>query len=222
MINPYTLYLALAASMSCDWNCMSRGWNFEGAASKLETSLEVRGTKTLELVPNLFIYFLFSTWVKPYCFLLIVGWLIHNNYVTMSTLASQITSLTIVYSSVYSGPNQRKHQSSASFDFVMGIHRWPMNSPHKGPVTRKMIHIWWHYHVLDVPDTWSYSFNRYLVTNVVDVASTVYLEVIIVSYHVTRMSAHRICYDFIFMLLIQIVRSNINLHFLFIINPITY
>ena len=31
-----------------------------------------------------------------------------------------------------------KHQSSASLAFVRGIHRWPVNSPHKGPVTRKM------------------------------------------------------------------------------------
>ena len=56
----------------------------------------------------------------------------------MGTVASQITSLTIVYSSFHSGAHQRKHQSSASLAFVRGIHRWPMNSPHKGPVTRKM------------------------------------------------------------------------------------
>ena len=56
----------------------------------------------------------------------------------MSTIASQITSLTIVYSTVYSGTDQRKHQSSASLAFVQGIHRGPVNSPHKGPVTRKM------------------------------------------------------------------------------------
>ena len=52
----------------------------------------------------------------------------------MITMVSQITSLTIVYSTVYSGADQRKHQSSASLAFVWGIHRWP----HKGPVTRKM------------------------------------------------------------------------------------
>ena len=34
--------------------------------------------------------------------------------------------------------DQRKHQSSASLAFVRGIHRWPVNSPHKRPVTRKM------------------------------------------------------------------------------------
>ena len=44
----------------------------------------------------------------------------------------------IVYSTVYSGADQRKHQSSASLAFVRGFHRWPVNSPHKGPVTRKM------------------------------------------------------------------------------------
>ena len=52
----------------------------------------------------------------------------------MGWIASQITSLTIVYSAVYSGADQRKHQSSASLAFVQG----PVISPHKGPVTRKM------------------------------------------------------------------------------------
>ena len=50
----------------------------------------------------------------------------------------QITSLAIAYSAVYSGADQRKHQSSASLAFVPAIHRSPVNSPHKGPVTRKM------------------------------------------------------------------------------------
>ena len=56
-------------------------------------------------------------------------------------MASKITSPTIVYSTVYSGADQRKHQSSASMAIVRGIHRWPVNSPHKGPVTRKMFPI---------------------------------------------------------------------------------
>ena len=56
----------------------------------------------------------------------------------MGTIASQITSLTIVYSTVYSGADQRKHQGSASLAFVRGIHRGPVNSPHKWPVTGKM------------------------------------------------------------------------------------
>ena len=57
----------------------------------------------------------------------------------MGAVASQITSLTIVYSTVYSGLDQRKHQSSASLAFVQGIHRWPVNSQHKWPVTRNML-----------------------------------------------------------------------------------
>ena len=56
----------------------------------------------------------------------------------MGAMASQITNLAIVYSTVYSGTHRRKHQSSASLAFVRGIHRGPVNSPHKGPVTRKM------------------------------------------------------------------------------------
>ena len=56
----------------------------------------------------------------------------------MDAMASQITNLTIVYSTVCSVTNQRKHQSSASLAFVRGIHRWPVNSPHKWSVTRKM------------------------------------------------------------------------------------
>ena len=39
---------------------------------------------------------------------------------------------------VYSSGDQRKHQSSASLVFGWGIHLWPVNSPHKWPVTRKM------------------------------------------------------------------------------------
>ena len=62
----------------------------------------------------------------------------HYNDVIMTTMASQITSLAIVYSIVYSDADQRKHQSSASLAFVRGIHRGPVNSPHKWPVTRKM------------------------------------------------------------------------------------
>ena len=58
--------------------------------------------------------------------------------IMMGVMASQITSLTIVYSNVQSGIDQRKHQSSASLAFVWGIHRWLVNSPHKGPVTWKM------------------------------------------------------------------------------------
>ena len=65
-------------------------------------------------------------------------WFNHYNDVIMGTIVFQITSLTIVFSTVYLDADQRKHQSSASLAFVRGIHRWSVNSPHKGPVTRKM------------------------------------------------------------------------------------
>ena len=62
----------------------------------------------------------------------------HYGDVIMGVIATQITSLTIVYSTVYSDADQRKHQSSAWLAFVQGIHRGPVNFPHKWPVTRKM------------------------------------------------------------------------------------
>ena len=94
----------------------------------------------------------------------------HYSDVIMGMMASQITSLTIVYSSVCWDAYQRKHQSSASLAFVCGeftsdrwipltrkssaslafvrgIHRWPVNSPNKGPVMRKMFSfddVTWH------------------------------------------------------------------------------
>ena len=66
------------------------------------------------------------------------GLCLHYGDVLMGAIASQITSLAIVYSTVYSDADQRKFQSSASLAFVWGIHRGPVNSPHKWPVTRKM------------------------------------------------------------------------------------
>ena len=56
----------------------------------------------------------------------------------MGPMASQMTSLTIVYTAIYSGADQRKHQSSVSLAFLRGIHRGPVNSPHKWPITEKM------------------------------------------------------------------------------------
>ena len=65
-------------------------------------------------------------------------WDCYYSDVIMGVMASQITSLTIVYSTFYSGTDQRKHRGSASLAFVWGIHWWPVNSLHKWPVTWKM------------------------------------------------------------------------------------
>ena len=67
----------------------------------------------------------------------------------MSAIESQISSLTVVYSTVYSSADQRKHQSSAPLAFVWGIHQWPVNSPHKGAVTQKKFHL--------MTSSWSHS-----------------------------------------------------------------
>ena len=66
----------------------------------------------------------------------------HYSDVIMDTMASQITSLTIVYSIVYSGADQRKHQSSASLAFVRGINRWQRAS------NAEYVSIWWRHHAL--------------------------------------------------------------------------
>ena len=57
----------------------------------------------------------------------------------MSAMASQITGVSIARSSLCSGADESKHQNSAPLAFVRGIHRWPMDSPLKRPVTRKMV-----------------------------------------------------------------------------------
>ena len=74
-----------------------------------------------------FVYSTISMWC---CFVFLLNK--HYNDVIMGAIACQITSLTIVYSTVYSGADERKHQSSASLAFG------PANSPHQWPVTRKM------------------------------------------------------------------------------------
>ena len=63
---------------------------------------------------------------------------LHYGDVIMGAIAYQITRLTIVYSTVYSDADQKKHQGSASLAFVRGNHGGPVNFPHKWPVTRKM------------------------------------------------------------------------------------
>ena len=89
---------------------------------------------------------------------------VQYNDVIMGVMASQITSLTIVYATIYLGADQTKHQSSASLAFVRGIHRRPVNSLHKWPVTRKVFpfddiimpgwHYKWHYVIHWHDTTW--------------------------------------------------------------------
>ena len=62
----------------------------------------------------------------------------HYSDVIMRAMASQITSLTIDYSTNNSNADQTKHQGSASLAFVKEIRQWPVTSPYKGPVTRNI------------------------------------------------------------------------------------
>ena len=80
-----------------------------------------------------FVKFIYRRRLSVFCCICL-----HYDDVIMGAIASQITSLRIVYSTVYSGADQSKHQSSASLAFVWGIHRGPVNSPHKWPVTRNI------------------------------------------------------------------------------------
>ena len=63
----------------------------------------------------------------------------HSHYSEVKTVASQIVGVSIICSTVCSGADQRKHQSFASLALVRGIQRWPVDSHHRGPVTRKML-----------------------------------------------------------------------------------
>ena len=72
--------------------------------------------------------------------------LYHYNDVIMSAMSSLITSFTIVYSSVYSGADQRKDQSSASLASVRGIHRWPVKYPAQRASNAENVSIWWRHH----------------------------------------------------------------------------
>ena len=65
----------------------------------------------------------------------------HYIDVIMTTMASQITSLAVVYSSVYLDADQRKHQSSASLAFVWGIHRDRWIPRTKGQLRKKCFHL---------------------------------------------------------------------------------
>ena len=68
-------------------------------------------------------------------------WVWHYIDVIMTTIASQITSLMVVYSIVYSCADQRKHQSSASLAFVRGIHRDRWIPRTKGQLRGKCFHL---------------------------------------------------------------------------------
>ena len=112
-----------AGALTKQWNCTSTVYLLTKLSRNISSFSTRRATQYSE-------YYDFST--KE-----VQSNTTHYDDVIMGAIASQITSLTVVYSAVYSGADQSKHQSSASLAFVWGIHRGPVNSPHKWPVTRK-------------------------------------------------------------------------------------
>ena len=108
----------------------------------------------------------------------------HYNDVIIGMIASQITSLTLVYPVVYSDADQRKHQSSASLAFVRGIHRdrWILrtNGQLGGKCFQLMTSSWskdippmWFntkYHTCEIQmpgvvDAWNFSYHKGAITD---------------------------------------------------------
>ena len=84
----------------------------------------------------------------------------------MGTIAPQITSLTIVYSTVYSDADQRKYQSSASLAFVRGIHRRPVNSPQRASNTENVSMSSWKDNISGQIMAWSVKQQAITLTNI--------------------------------------------------------
>ena len=88
------------------------------------------------------------------------NFIFHYDDVIMTAMASQITSLMIVYSTVYSGAYQRKHRSSASLAFAWGIHRDRWIPGTKGQLRGKCFHLMtsscyqWSCFVLNLVEFW--------------------------------------------------------------------
>ena len=115
------------------WLIVSSGWLLNLSAIWMEKEKQM-----LKVEITVKQYFTKITgWCWVACFMELICYIIMGNsflplrWCHNGHIASQITILTIVDSTFYSGPDQSKHQSSVSLAFVWGIHRGPVNSPHK-------------------------------------------------------------------------------------------
>ena len=135
------------------------GWSFSNMCFLIGWRVHYQCQKFKKVTYFLSFYNRCALWVlsKVYIqlFISIYSYLYHNAHLSksccydvhrehysndiMGAMASQIIKFTVVYTTIYSGADQRKHQSSASLAFMWRIHRWPMSSPHKGPVIQKII-----------------------------------------------------------------------------------
>ena len=126
VIHGFSPYLAQAITRMR--GCVAR--NDCPVRSKTYVALDWLLSHLAQMIANMICYV-----CNDFCYRSVI---FHYSYVIVGGTASQIIRLAIVYSTVYSGTDRRKHQSSASLVFVRGIHRWPVNFPHKRPLTRKM------------------------------------------------------------------------------------
>ena len=117
------------------WSCQSDPWEWSSVKFRLKNNFQSRKCIWEWYLQNDSHFASASMCQGRFLWWVLVC---HYSDVIMGTMASQITSLMNVYSTVYSDADQRKYQSSASLAFVRAIHQWPVNSPHKGPVTMKM------------------------------------------------------------------------------------
>ena len=99
---------------------------------------------------NLFLIQILIKWLSAWhvkSYVVAISWtVIHYDDVIMDAMVSQITSLTIVYSTVYSGADQSKHQSSAS----LACGEFPGEFPAQMASNAENVSIWWRHHV----ETW--------------------------------------------------------------------
>ena len=101
----------------------------------------------------LILFFVFHVFTSPTAeksvnFQSYIKTLIHNGDVIMSTMPSQIISVSIICSTVCSGADQRKHQSFSSLAFVRGIHRWPEITARRASNAENVFIWWWNHHAL--------------------------------------------------------------------------
>ena len=137
----YTSHVYMYIEISISFLCLLSFMKVDSLFSCNQAALWMVHSVCLSLCPSVRLSVCLAR-LFHYVPIIISSWnlitMTHCHDVIMSVIASQITSLPIVYSIVYSGADQIKNQSSASLAFVWGIHPWPVNSPHKWPVTWKM------------------------------------------------------------------------------------
>ena len=111
----------------------------------------------------------------------------HYTDVIMGTIACLKSPASPLFTQpFYSDADQRKYQSSALLAFVGGIHRRPVNSPHKWPVTRNIFPFERRYHDSQALMTWLVHPWANMVDNSLQMHFIQWQAIIIFQYHYTN------------------------------------